>query len=103
MANVNPLQVPNVQQVQQMQGQKAISGVQSGLKLMECDGVNIPITLNEGIADLKWLLNALSTGQFTINMDPQGLVNRQSVAAPPLRTAPRPLKEYEGEGQGDEA
>lgn len=57
----------NVQQYQQAQANKVNNALKTGLALFDED-INVPIKLNDGLADLKWLLRSLLAGQFSINM-----------------------------------
>lgn len=95
------LQTPNVGQVQQMQHQKITNGVDVGLKLLATEGVNAPIIYSEGITDLRWFLNAILSGQFSVDLDPGGAL---AAAGRPQEgpTKLRPLSAYDLEDGGEE-
>ena len=60
------------QQLQRLQSQRVISGIRTGIDLLEDKIVVAPITMHEGLTNLKWLLQGLLAGQFSIDLDPQG-------------------------------
>lgn len=62
----------DVQQYQQIQANKVSNALEAGMLLFEEKDVMIPISLNDGLADLKWLINGLLSGEFNINLDPAG-------------------------------
>lgn len=70
---------PSQEQVIQLQTTKFSNGLQAGLKLLETEGVDCPITLHEGLTDLKWLIQALLSGQFTIKFEPKNIVNSPQI------------------------
>ncbi len=82
-------------QIQQLQSQKVISGVRTGIELLEDKTVTAPIAMHGGLTDLKWLLQNLLSGQFSLDLDPQGL------KAPTGRPQTgRPLDEYPKDDEG---
>lgn len=94
---------PDVAQVQKMQHLKIVNGVQTGLELFELD-VNTPISMVEGLTDLKWFLAAVVSGQFSVNLDPDGEIaaaDRPQQVEIGKPTGPRPLSEYEQENDED--
>lgn len=87
------------QQVQeQLQAQanqaKAINGMKVGLEFLMDDSVIGPIKYAEGLADLKWMLRGMLSGQFRLDFNlNQGL----SVVTG------KPLSDYDGEDKPEEA
>lgn len=61
------------QQLQRLQTRKVTNGLQAGIELLEDKNVVAPIAMHEGLTDLKWLIQGLLGGQFSIDLDPQGL------------------------------
>ena len=57
-------------QIQQLQSQKVIKGLNTGIELLEDRNVVAPIAMHEGLTDLKWLLRGLLSGQFSIDLSP---------------------------------
>lgn len=87
--------------LQQIQSQKVVRGLQTGLQLLDAD-VNVPIKMHDGLTDLKWLLQNLLSGSFSIDLDPKG----ERGGRPQGTGAPkgRPLDSYpdgdDGKGNG---
>ena len=57
-------------QMQQLQSQKVIRGLQTGIDLLEDKNVVAPIAMHEGLTDLKWLIRGILSGQFSIDLSP---------------------------------
>ncbi len=83
-------------QMQQLQAQKVMSGIRTGIDLLEDKNVAAPIIMHEGLTNLKWILQGLLAGQFSLNLDAQG-----RAAAPGKPQTSRPLADYaEDDGEG---
>lgn len=84
---------PEQQQAQVVRA-RAINGMQKGLEFLIDETVVGPMKYADGVADLKWLLRGLLSGQFSLNLDPQ--------AAGPSSATGKPLSDYdETEGKGE--
>ncbi len=88
---------PTPEQIQaQVSQAKIVSGLKTGLEFLNDGSVNGPIMYAEGIADLKWLLRGLLSGQFSLNLDPGSGPPRDQVKG-------RPLDEYDESPGGSSA
>ena len=90
-----PAQQMNPEAQAQLQAQinqaRAINGMKVGLEFLIDDSVIGPIKYAEGLADLKWILRGLLSGQFGLNLDAE-----RGLSA----VTSKPLSDYE-ETPGD--
>ena len=88
-------------QLQQIQSNKVVRALQTGLQLLDAD-VNVPIKMHDGLTDLKWLLQNLISGAFSIDLDPKGERGGRPQRAAPSGSIGRPLASYdEDDGKGN--
>lgn len=77
-----------IQKVQQdqfkrVQSQRILDGLQAGIDLLEDKTVSAPIVMHEGLTDLKWLLQSLLGGKFSINLEPTQVRESQPLEKSP--------------------
>ncbi len=61
-----------VQLQMQMNQARAVNAMKVGLEFLIDDSVIGPIKYSDGLADLKWMLRGLLSGQFGLNLDVEG-------------------------------
>ncbi|KKM83936.1 hypothetical protein LCGC14_1304300 [marine sediment metagenome] len=92
--------------------QRALRAIQRGMQYLLDETVTGPMKHSDGVADLKWLLRKLMSGEWGLNMDPkrgEGLTTDQKdlkqspdaapkVPSTPIAGLPAPQKIPGGNG-----
>jgi len=86
------------QQLKQLRSNKVLSGLRTGIDLLEDKNVVAPIAMHGGLTDLEWLLRGLLGGQFSIDLDPEGQQAARPLTASAKKIASTDLDDEEGEG-----